>query len=598
MRYKARKTGAGQRGGLSGNLPQEGGKGSGARRLHGAADPGHAAVPPRQGLEFDGGAMSHFLGVDVGTGSARAGIFDAAGRLVATDSHPIAATHPRDAYAQQSSAGIWAAVCQATRGALQGSGLPASAIRGIGFDATCSLVVSGAGGVPVSIDPDGAEGQDVMLWMDHRALADAAGINAIGGAPLAHVGGRISPEMELPKLRWLKRERPEAWAQATRFWDLPDWLVHRATGTELRSLCSTVCKWTYLGHLGQGGEGWDDAFLAAIGLGDLARDGHAAIGAAMAPPGARAGGLSPQAAQELGLEAGTAVSISLIDAHAGALGTLGVEMAEGLPERRLAVIAGTSTCHIALCDKALFVPGVWGPYFGVVLPDLWALEGGQSAAGALLDTIIARHGASGPLAAQAGAEGRRISDLIESHLAGMAAETATLTARRHVQPDFHGNRSPLAEPWRKGALVGLGLSTDPDDLALDYLAAMQGLAYGTRQIIEAMRAAGAAVDTLVVSGGLARNALFLRENADATGCRVVVPDQQEPVLLGCAMLGAVASGAQPGLTQAMAAMAGGGRVIAPRGGEIGAYHDRKYSVFKRMQADYAAYVALMEGDET
>jgi ribulose kinase len=113
-----------------------------------------------------------------------------------------------------------------------------------------------------------------------------------------------------------------------------------------------------------------------------------------------------------------------------------------------------------------------------------------------------------------------------------------------------------------------------------------------------MRAAGAAEDTHEVSGGLARNALVLRENAAATGCRVVVPDQQEPVLLGCAMLGAVASGAQPGLTQAMAAMAGGGRVIAPRGGEIGAYHDRKYSVFKRMQADYAAYVALMEGDET
>ncbi|SEK51795.1 FGGY-family carbohydrate kinase [Pacificibacter marinus] len=210
------------------------------------------------------------------------------------------------------------------------------------------------------------------------------------------VGG-ISPEMELPKLRWLKRELPDVWKATDRFWDLPDWLVHRATGDELRSLCSTVCKWTYLGHKGQNGEGWDGDFLKAIGLDDLTRNDAAALGAALAPPGVKAGGLTRLAAKELGLPVGTPVSTSLIDAHAGALGALGADLPENGLDQRLALIAGTSSCHIALTSSPIFVPGIWGPYFGVILPDLWALEGGQSAAGALLDAVIARHSASVPL---------------------------------------------------------------------------------------------------------------------------------------------------------------------------------------------------------
>lgn len=542
--------------------------------------------------------MTYFLGVDVGTGSARAGVFDTSGCLLGTAAQAITTYRPRSGFAQQSAAQIWAAVAKAVRGAVADAKVDATQISGIGFDATCSLVVSTAQGDPVSVDPDGAPDQDVILWMDHRALGDAEAINAIGGAPLQYVGGKISPEMELPKLRWLKREKPEAWASAGAFFDLPDWLVHRATGNETRSLCSMVCKWTYLGHKGLQGEGWDDGFLTAIGLEDLTDGNHGRIGASLAAPGQSCGGLTDAAAQELGLRPGTPVAASLIDAHAGALGTLGVGLAPGAAlDGRLAVIAGTSTCHIALTRDPVFVPGIWGPYFGVVTDQLWALEGGQSAAGALLDHVIARHAGSAALLQQAQAQGCRVTDLIEAHLAQMADETATLTQNRHVQPDFHGNRSPRAEPWRKGGSAGLTLDSGMDDLALDYLATLQALAYGTRHILQAMRDQGVVIDTLVVSGGLARNALYLREHADATGCNVVVPDQDEPVLLGCAMLGAVAAGAQADLPAAMAAMSGAGAVIAPRGGAIAAYHDRKYNVMLRMQDDYAAYVAIMKGSD-
>ncbi len=537
--------------------------------------------------------MTCLIGIDVGTGSARAGVFDRSGALLGTASAPIPSSSPRPDYFQQSSADIWKAVRACVRAAIGQAGCDASDIDGIGFDATCSLVVSGAGGAPVSVSPDGQPDQDVILWMDHRAVADADAITATGAQVLSYVGGRISPEMQMPKLRWLKRELPKSWARATRFWDLPDWLVHRATATETRSLCSAVCKWTYLGQKGTNGEGWDDAFLETIGLADLADDDHIAIGNRFAAPGARAGLLTEKAAAGLGLRAGIAVASGMIDAYAGALGTLGVRDDAGVTDHagRLALIAGTSTCHIAVSADPTFVPGVWGPYHSVLMPGLWANEGGQSAAGALIDSVLGRHAAMAGLSR----DGKTASAArkLEDRLSQMAADTAFLTTDRHVQPDFHGNRSPLAEPWRRGAISGLTLEAGTDDLALDYLATVQALAYGTRQIVEAMRRQGVAVDTLVVSGGLARNRLYLREHADATGCRVLVPEQVEPVLLGSAMMAAVACGVFADLATAMAAMSGGGDAIAPRGGAVGAYHDAKYRVLRKMQDDFAEYRAIM-----
>jgi len=536
--------------------------------------------------------MPNFIGVDVGTGSARAGVFDSLGRCLGTAQRKISIFRPAPGFCQQSSTEIWDAVAFSVGKALADAGVPADSVAGIGFDATCSLVVSDGQGHPVTVSPDGAAQQDIILWMDHRALAEAELINATGADVLRYVGGIISPEMEMPKLHWLKHHLPDSWQRAAWFWDLPDWLVHRATGTLDRSLCSPVCKWTYRGQLGTGGEGWDDDFLRSIGLEDLIDNDHGKIGNRFLAPGFAAGKLDARAAGELGLPAGIPVASGIIDAYAGALGTLGVNGAS--PDGRLAVIAGTSTCHISASADPCFVPGVWGPYYSVLLPGQWANEGGQSAAGALIDAVIARHGAAHDLAVEAEARKIPIYDILEETLSAMAEETAMLTKDRHVQPDFHGNRSPLAEPWRHGTIDGLSLDVGRQDLALDYLATMQALAYGTRHIIEEMRCAGIPVDTLVVSGGLARNQLFLREYADATGCDVIIPQTAEPVLLGSAMLGAVASGHYQTVDAALSAMSGKGRTTSPRGGLIARYHQGKYNVMRRMQQDHADYVALMK----
>ncbi len=543
--------------------------------------------------------MRYFIGIDVGTGSARAGLFDEHGLLLGTGARPIAMFRPRHDYAEQSSRDIWEAICQSTRAALGEAAVSPEQVAGIGFDATCSLVALDVAGSPVTVSPTGNDDQNIIVWMDHRAVGEAKEINGGGHDVLRYIGGVISPEMETPKLLWLKRNLPDSWSRIAHFFDLPDWLVYRATGTLTRSLCSAVCKWTYRGQWGREGQGWDDDYLHAIGLEDLAGQGHERIGQSFATPGKKVGELSVGAAAELGLVAGIPVAASLIDAYSGALGTLGAEPdASGL-QSRLAIIAGTSTCHITVSKDPAFVPGVWGPYYSVLLPELWANEAGQSAAGALIDRVLSGHAAIDAAKREAQEHNISIFEFLDARLAALAGagDTALLTVHRHVQPDFHGNRSPLADPMRKGAIVGLDMGAGIDDLAVDYLATIQALAYGTRHIIEALRDNGVSVETLVVSGGLARNTLFLRENADATGCQILVPDQVEPVLVGSAMLGAVAAGVYADLEMAMGKMGGKGSRLSPRPA-LADFHNRKYRVFRKMQNDYQAYAAIMAGGET
>jgi len=397
--------------------------------------------------------------------------------------------------------------------------------------------------------------------------------------------------METPKLLWLKEHISETCRRTAHFFDLPDFLTWRATGVEVRSLCSTVCKWTYLGH----DDRWDDSYFRAIGLGDLVEEGYARVGRTVRPMGEPVGrGLSEQAAVELGLLPGVAVGVSIIDAHAGGLGMLGAPLGDTLPtaadmERRLALIGGTSSCHMAVARRPVFVPGVWGPYYSAMVPGLWLSEGGQSATGALIDRVIFSHARAAEVKAEADRSARTVYAVLNErldHLARSADFPAALTHDLHVLPYFHGNRSPRADPTLKGVVSGLRLSDTIDDLALLYLATIQAVAHGTRHIIDAMNANGYAIETVFACGGGTKNPLFLREHADITGCRIVLPREPEAVLLGSAILGAVAAGDFGSVLAAMSAMNRAGDILVPATGRVAGFHAAKQRVFQRMHADF------------
>ncbi|GGD86835.1 ribulokinase [Aureimonas endophytica] len=532
-----------------------------------------------------------FIGIDVGTGSARAGVFDLAGRLLAAARHPIRIWQDEGSIVEQSSADIWAAVVHSVREAMRLAGVAPEAVGGIGFDATCSLVVLGPGGEPLPVGPSDDPQRDVIVWMDHRALDQTRRINETGHPVLDYVGRSISPEMETPKLLWLKENRPATFAGAGHFFDLADFLSWRATGSLRRSACTTTCKWTYLAHEGR----WDADYFRRIGLGEFTDEDFRRIGSEIVdiatPLGA---GLTAEAAAELGLAPGIPVGASLIDAHAGGVGTLGSRRADGSvtePSREVAFIMGTSSCVMAVTREPAFVNGVWGPYFAAMLPGYWLLEGGQSAFGAALDAIVAMHPAF-PAAREAAREaGVPVLDYLETRAlaqAGSVEAAARLAANLHIVPEFLGNRAPEADPAATAVLAGLKLETGTESLVRLFVAALCGLSYGARRILEAMAREGIAIETIVVSGGAARSRLLRRILADATGMKVALPETPEPVLLGSAMVGAVAGGAYADLQAAAGAMCRTGEEIAPAGGAMAEFHARKaeaYDVLKRAELE-------------
>ncbi|MFI4874331.1 MAG: FGGY-family carbohydrate kinase, partial [Blastopirellula sp. JB062] len=450
-----------------------------------------------------------FIGVDVGTGSARAGLFDGSGTLLASAAHPIQIFRPQADYVQQSSNDIWNAVCRCVKEAIASAGIDATRVKGIGFDATCSLAVLDEENRPVTVSPDGDDDQNVIVWMDHRAVEEASAINQSDFEVLRYVGDTISPEMQTPKLMWLKRHLPETWRRARRFFDLPDYLTFKATGEDVRSLCSTVCKWTYLGHEQEkekeNAGRWDADYFRSIGLGDLVDENYRRIGERIRPMGEAIGqGASPSAAQELGVPVGTAVGVSIIDAHAGGVGMLGASLDGAAPtpeqlDRRLALIGGTSSCHMAVSTQARYIPGIWGPYYSAMIPQMWLTEGGQSATGALIDFVIHNHGATAELLQTAETRRQSVYETLNDRLDTLSVEQpfpAALTQGLHVCPYFHGNRSPWADPTLRGMISGLSLSASLDDLATLYLAVIQAIAYGTRHILETMNRQGYQIDTI------------------------------------------------------------------------------------------------------
>lgn len=529
----------------------------------------------------------YFIGVDVGTQSVRAGLITPQGAVVSTASQPIRTYNPSPDIYEQSSDNIWAHCISVVREVIRG--IDAASVLGIGFDATCSLVAVDKKLKPLCVNKTGDPEQNIILWMDHRAVKEAEFINSLSHRVLDYVGGKISPEMEPPKLLWLKKNIPQMWENVGYFFDLPDFLTWKATDSLTRSLCSAVCKWTYQAGT-EDFKGWQDDFWMSIGLDDLVGEHYVKIGTEVIAPGEPCGdGLSHSAAREMGLLPGTPVSSSIIDAHAGGLGVLLCnDGSTDNIEERMALICGTSTCHMKVNRNPIFTPGVWGPYYSAMVPGFWCSEAGQSAAGALLDHIINSHPASVELKQQIANSKcqRHITDVLNelaikhSNEKGLAS-VSFLTQNFHVYPDFHGNRSPLANSNLKGMICGLTLSSTEEDLVKLYIATMQALACSTKHIVNSLLDNGHTIKCLLVCGGLAKNSFYVQVHADIIGLPVIVPYTSEPVLVGSAILGASASKYYSSVVDAMSAMSGKGLIVKPDF-QNKKYYENKFEAYMKL----------------
>ena len=145
--------------------------------------------------------------VDVGTGSARAGILDGTGRLFGRAEHPIVMNQPKPDHAEHDSEDVWRAVCRAVQGALVNSRRrrrPTSPASPSTRPARwwCAAATASSS----SVSTGGGDRWDTIVWLDHRALDEADACTATGHRVLDYLGGVMSPEMQTPKLMWLKKQ--------------------------------------------------------------------------------------------------------------------------------------------------------------------------------------------------------------------------------------------------------------------------------------------------------------------------------------------------------------------------------------------------------
>lgn len=561
--------------------------------------------------------MDHFIGIDVGTGSARACIMNGKGDIVGLASHNIGLWQPETGYYEQSTTDIWRCICDSVKDAMSTHSIDPHSIRGIGFDATCSLAVfSHDTDEPISVTGpnfDNADGNDrnVILWLDHRPVEETDKINATEHNLLRYVGGKMSIEMEIPKVLWLKNNMPKELFDRCKFYDLTDALTHIATGNETRSFCSVVCKQGFV-PVGVDGsvKGWQEDFLTEIGLEDLCKDDFKRMGGVNGvngkylTAGELIGHLSERAAADMGLVPGIAVGAGVIDAYAGWIGTVGAKVRLG-PEHlhendknsvsqaftRLAAVAGTSTCHLAMSEKPVFVDGVWGPYRDVLIPDYWMAEGGQSATGELLKHVLETHPAFQEAMSVAETFNTNIYDYLNEHLHELQEKVGAPTISylgRHFffYGDLFGNRSPIADPNMKGSVIGLSSDKSIDGLAIYYYATMEFIALQTKQIIERMNKSGHVLDSIFMSGSQCQNEVLMRLMATACDMPVLIPRYvHAAVVHGAAMLGAKAastdkSGASEPLWDIMCRMSKPGRAVHPGKDENEKkLLDAKYKVF-------------------
>jgi FGGY-family pentulose kinase len=499
-----------------------------------------------------------FLGLDVGTQSVRAAVYDDSGSCRGYATAPLQTVHPRPAWAEQDARAWWQAGCQAVGASLANAVARSEEIAALGLDCTaCTVLACTTGGEPL---------RPALLWMDQRAFREAEEISATRDPILRYVSGVVSPEWMLPKALWLKRHEPEVYGQAGRLVECTDWFMFRLTGEWTLSLNNVTVKWNYARPDG----GWSPTMLAAVGLDDLVDKWPSSV----MPLGRGTGRLSTAAARELGLRAGTPVAQGGIDAYLGMLGLGAVGAGD------LAMILGSSTCHLAMSPGALFGSGMLGCYPDAVVEGMYTLEGGQTSTGSVLNWY--RQHFAGSEVAEAERSGRNVYEVLDAKAAAVPPGCEGLVCLDYWQ----GNRCPLKDPRARGVLWGLTLGHGPGHV---FRSIYEATACGTRHILDDLQAHGFRVGRLFAGGGGARSRLWLQIHADVLSRSVAVPADPEACALGSALLAGVHAGHFADLAEAAGRMVKIADVIEPQQGHRRAYDE----AYGRYRATYPALRDLM-----
>lgn len=437
-------------------------------------------------------------------------------------------------------------------------------VVGIGVDTTGSTPGPvDRSGTPLALLDEFKENPNAMfiLWKDHTAIKEADEINHLaktwGGVDYTkYEGGIYSSEWFWAKILHILRIDPKVREAAYSWVEICDWIPAVLTGTEnpdvmKRSRCAA-------GHKAMWHPEWgglpSEEFLVKLdpllaGLRDrLFEETYTSD--------EKAGELTEEWAERLGLKPGIAVAVGAFDAHMGAVGG-------GIGPNTLVKIMGTSTCDVMIGSEDEIgdttVRGICGQVDGSVIPGMVGLEAGQSAFGDVYAWF--REIVSWPIEAigsEVGLTEEQQSALKDKILVRLTEEAAKIDPADTsvLALDWlNGRRTPDADQKLKGALIGLTLGTDAPRI---FRALVEATAFGSRAIVDRFREEGLTINQVIAQGGIpGKNDFVMQVTADVLGMPIKVVRSNQAVALGAAMFAAVAAGVYSDVSAAQNNMSSG-----------------------------------------
>lgn len=470
------------------------------------------------------GGDGYLLGIDFGTESCRAGVFDLAGHLLAVEATTYGLEHPRPGWAEQDPAEWWSALVESVGKAMKAADVSGDAIAGLSVDGTTCTVVA--------LDESGRHIRPAIMWMDVRAADQARRIGeSEHPARKYNGGGPVSAEWLPSKLLWLKEREPETYREAKYLVDAPDWATFRLTGRMTANINTAAVR----GYHDRDNDGWPVSFYEEVGLDDV----FDKLPPEVLDLGTPVEGLSRETADELGLGEGTPVAQGGGDAWVGQIG-LGV-----VQPGRMALITGSSHVLIGQSDDPISGVGFFGAFTDAVVPGQYTVEGGQVSTGAVLKWFTENF--CPDAVREAERTGTSAYDVLNERAAKVSLGSDGLIVNEYWQ----GNRTPYTDPLARGIVWGLSLHHRPEHV---YRAIQEGVCYGTEHILRAMREAGFEAETLVAAGGFTNSRQLMQMHADVSGVPIALTEVGDAVVLGGAILAAVGADMFPGIPEAVEAM--------------------------------------------
>ncbi|EJG1534000.1 ribulokinase [Vibrio parahaemolyticus] len=438
----------------------------------------------------------------------------------------------------------------------------ADSVVGIGVDTTGSTPAPiDENGTVLALLPEFEHNPNAMfvLWKDHTSVAKADRINELAHSGkftdyTRYVGGVYSSEWFWAKAAWVSEQDEQVAKRAFSWVELCDWIPAILADTQHpQKLRHGICA---AGHKAMWHESWgglpEQAFLSAISPTlDGIRD---RMFTEVFTSDQAAGYLSKAWAIKLGLPEGIAIAIGEFDCHMGAVGA-------GAGANDLVKVIGTSTCDILMVESQNVgdrtIHGICGQVEGSAMPELLALEAGQSAFGdmyAWFKNVLmwplqayAEHNPDFALAAEEIA-----SELLP--MLSQAAEQQDIDQYTPVAMDWlNGRRTPYANQRLKGAICDLNLGSSSPAI---FSALVESTAHGAKAIVDCFIEQDVTVERVIAIGGIAQKSPYVMQMcADVIGRDIIVVESDQCCALGAAIFAAVAAGVYPTTKSAQAVMA-------------------------------------------